>query len=264
VRNRARAQGVTLYTISFDTPENLRTRNYVPLDPAQLILVGRQTGGLYFNHVDDASCHVLALFERLTNQRKQYLLTFDTPPRRASINSRSAPRWTASAHRRRRVHLETGDRIALVAPASGLVITQSSAFSVSWPITLNVEIQFPDDFSRDPTSIEYLVNDELVATRTAAPFSAVWNVAGVPTGTYSIQARLVDSLLTRSEPVLSNEAFLQVVPEPPKPPDRTQLALAWLRANWVTVLCIPGLTILAVAAVVMRRRVMALFRRRRA
>lgn len=260
VRDRARALGVTLYTVGMDTPEDKRTRNYVPANPVQLIWLAQQTGGLYFTHVD-AGRHeaVLAFFERLLTQRRQYRLSFSTRalqgPHQLEIGA-AVPGGALSARATFTSSLQLPE-VTLSAPRSSLVITRADNLTAAMPISLAVAIRFPDGIARTPRKVEYVVNGVVLAAPDAAPFDARWDAARVPTGTYMIEARLYDAWIVSAGPVTSSPARLDILPEPARPPDQSQLALAWLQQNLATIVCVPGMVLFIIGVVLLNRRLLA-------
>jgi hypothetical protein len=260
VRDRARALGVTLYTVGMDTPEDKRPRTYVPVNPVQLIWLAQQTGGLYFTHVD-AGRHeaVLAFFERLLTQRQQYRLSFSTRtlqgPHQLVIRA-ATPGGALSAQTTFTSSLQLPE-VLLTAPHGGLVITRAGNLTTAMPISLAVAIRFPDGIGRAPNKVEYVVNGVVLAAPDTAPFEATWDAARVPTGTYMVEARLYDAWTQAAGPVASNTARVDILPEPPRPPDQSQLALAWLRQNLAAIVCVPGTVFLIIGVVLLNRRLLA-------
>jgi hypothetical protein len=263
LRDRARALDVSLFTIQLDTPPESRPRNYAPVDPTQLIWLAQQTSGRYLRF-GDAFDHeaLIAFFGELVTQRTQYALSFVT-------------RSEAGAHQLAlRTELPDGvaearttfssvlslPAVRLVAPESGTTFTRSRELTPSLPVFMDVEVSFPDGYARNPARVEYLINGLAVITREQQPYSAEWDAGQVPTGTYSVAARVTDGLLTRSEPLESGPAFIRVTLEAPQPPSQQELTLAWLRANLALLICLPGSVVLLVGAFLLHRPVYGMLR----
>jgi hypothetical protein len=147
--------------------------------------------------------------------------------------------------------------VTLTAPRSTLVITRADNLTTAMPISLAVAIRFPDGIERTPSRVEYVVNGVVLAAPDAAPFEARWDVARVPTGTYRVEARLYDAWIQSAGPVTSSPARVDILPEPPKPPDQSQLVLAWLQQNLATIVCVPAAVLLIIGVVLLNRRLLA-------
>ncbi|MBU0703197.1 MAG: FHA domain-containing protein [Chloroflexi bacterium] len=215
-------------------------------DAYNMEIMAERTNGLYVTHTGADDTEAPNLFENIVTQRQSYRVTFQLlRPQgdyQARIQVSETPIGAGSDETNVSSRLQPPG-IALTSPADGETYTVPYSRTARIEIPLSVELTFPDGIERDPTAVRYYSNGVRVATSTAAPFEASWDITDIITQTeetrdtqeiktedFTFTAEADDAYL--SQTVTSAPANVQAEWEPLPPSSLLEKVLKWLGANW--------------------------------
>ncbi len=248
---KANAADISIYTVG------MAQRGGSLSAESNLKRLASQTFGLYqLQNSDETRMQVLAMFDNIVTQRNQYVVSYET----------HLPKGTYTLDIRVNTAIGSADdsvnfssvlelpEVTLSSPTEGFVYTVPYSRTPRVEIPLSVALTFPDGVTRDPSVVRYYANGVLVATATAAPFSASWDVTDYITQTeemvetrqtrierFTFTAQADDSYL--SQTVASPPVNVEVHWEPSPPPPWWQQVLGWLFTNWWLLLILGALAI---------------------
>lgn len=208
--------------------------------------LAHETFGLYQLHNNEEThAQVLTLFDNIVTQRNQYLVSYATrqPKGTYTLDVRVN---TAIGSADDAVHFSSvlePPQVMLSSPTEGAVYTVPYSHTPRVEIPLSVSLAFPDGVGRDPSVVRYYANGVLVATSTAAPFDARWDVTDYITQTeetadtqetkveqFTFIAQADDSYLPQT--VASAPVNVEVRWEPLPPRTIPQKTVKWLGLYW--------------------------------
>ncbi len=188
---KANAADISLYTVGMAQ----RDRRLSAED--NLVRLAHQTYGLYQLHNDDETHQqVLDLFDRLTTQRQQYLVTYQTrQPKGEYTLSVAVDTSIGSAESSVTFSsILEKPQIALTSPADGVIYTVPYSQTIEGfetvIIPLSVQVTPVDGAPRDPPEVRYFANGVLIGRSTTPPtFDLTWDVSTVVTPTEEVQSQ---------------------------------------------------------------------------
>jgi len=248
---KANAADISLYTIG------MARRNGRLSAEENLVRLAHQTNGLYRLHNNDETHEkVLYLFDQLMTQRQQYLISYQTrqPKGDYTLNIEvDTPIGSAEKSVTFSSILEM-PQIALTSPADGAVYTVPYSHTPGVEIPLSVELTFPDGVEREPAAVRYYRSGVLVATSTAAPFTASWDATDYITQTeetaetqevksedFTFAAEADDAYLPGT--ATSTPVNVRVEWEPLPPPTVVEEAEKWFITYWWLLLVLAALAL---------------------
>ena len=172
-----------------------------------------QTDGVYRLHnSDDSHQEVLALFDRLVTQRKQYVLSYATHQPKADYTLDVVVETDAGSADARQNFSSILELPKLYLSVSPDVLEHTLPYSATlrgseWlTLTLSVRAESVDGVNRAPSVVRYYVNGDQVGESAAAPdFLFEWPVSELHqagsepiTETYTLAAEAADPYLRRS------------------------------------------------------------------
>jgi hypothetical protein len=256
--NQCREHGIQLVTIRLKAPGRPSTSDH-------LQALATQTGGRYmeFDGRNEAAVH--SLYDDVLTQRQAYRFTFPLrrPQGEYSLNLRvHTPAWGSTEGALKVYSL-------LQPPQANLQIHPGSALTVPYslpnnayatlPVTLSLQMVFPDETPRALTSVDYYLDEEWIGSSDTPPdYAFRWDArelhgAGEGPRQAAFRAQAEDGYLLQT--VKSDVATVQIAWAPI--PQRDQL-VGWLfGGGWVYlavgVLAL-GLLRLLITVLKMRRR----------
>jgi pSer/pThr/pTyr-binding forkhead associated (FHA) protein len=186
---KANESDVSLYTIG------MARRNGQLGAERNLKRLASQTYGVYQLHNNDETHQqVLDLFDRLSTQRNQYVLTYETHLAKGDYTLNvevTTDIGSAEDSATLSSILETPE-IALTSPAEGTKVTVPYSRTlkgfVPTGIEFKVEITSMDEAERYPAEVQYVANGKIIGKSTAAPdFPFTWQVSDILTATKEAQ-----------------------------------------------------------------------------
>jgi Mg-chelatase subunit ChlD len=226
------------------------------------------TGGQYYHY---QSLEALTpLFQQITSLRYQYQVCY-----RSSIASRSAHRialeWLSNdgsvvARAETDVAVPVSPpAVTIIEPVSGTIFNRVSNDPNAPPesveptqTTIRIQWNWPDGFVREVVKVEYLLNGSVLATLTNPPFDqAAWIFGNLPSGNYSLTARVTDELGLVGESNAVTVQMVLAIPTPP-PAEKAEVAAIEQRATTSQAIAIIATAIaigaLTLAVFVLRRK----------
>jgi hypothetical protein len=240
--NNASERDVTYYTIGMDSPDRCGG-----FQSDSLERLAAQTNGAYVHHDSkEGRAQALALFDRISGQRKQYKLTYQTRAgegeHKVCVRVKTAvgqPESCKVFHSPIRLpKLEISAFPTSLEKGKGHAVLVTPTYA---PL---------DGIRREPKKIVYLVDGIQVAEVITAPFKFEWDVSKVEReGIHTIEARLYDSILPDTSYSSSNQVQVQV-----KFTFLENLGI-WVGQHWMTLLLVPVVIVLLILILLMRRQI---------
>ena len=160
------------------------------------------TGGEYIQITSDETLN--PLWEKIAGARDQHQLTYRTQlaqPRELLVSATLEDGDTIQAANTFPTVGLTNVEVELKKPAGDLIITkEASAYDTPLrelqpkEIDIELELNWPDGFSREVAQVEYTIND-MTQVRSEAPFDRIsFPIETLDTGRYTIRAVVTDEL----------------------------------------------------------------------
>jgi hypothetical protein len=263
---KANAADVSIYAVGMARQGGSLTRQAED----NLERLAHQTEGLYQLHRDEETHQaVLDLWDRLTTQRNQYLLTYETelPKGDYSLNVEVETEIGSAERDVSVTSILEAPKIALTAPENGAAYTVPYSHTPKVEIPLSVELTFPDGVERQPSTVRYYRSGVLFATSTTPPFDESWDATDYVTQTeearesqepvvedFTFTAEADDAYL--DETARSGPVNVRVAWEPLPPRTKIEETTEEVRSNlWLVIpLGVLGVGLIVLMVLLMRTR----------
>jgi hypothetical protein len=246
-------------------------------DEDNLEALATQTNGIYASHNEETHEQVQEFFGDIVTQRWSYRLEFPLLRSKGDYELRvrvlDTPVGDGSDVSIVSSRLQL-PQVVLTSPTDGVTHRVPYSHTPRLEISLGVELTFPDGVVRDPSTVRYYRDRELIATSTASPFTASWDATDYVTQTeplnfplygteplrfllrgteempeaqqnevrdFSFTAEADDVYLDGT--VTSPPVSVRVEWEPPPPPTSMDRLQAWLRAYWWMLVILAALAV---------------------